>query len=63
MLTPLIIWSSIVGLFLFVLVLRPIISVFRYVVRHQRIIEIGSERDEFYVPGDPLDKDDEYGDA
>lgn len=51
---PLIVWSCIAALFILILlagIARHALSSAR-TARHSHIIGIGSEREEFYVPGD-----------
>lgn len=59
---PLITWSAIVGILLLAVIVRTIILFInsRKGKRHFRLIEIGSEREEFFVPGDPKNSDEDY---
>ncbi|MCM1093589.1 MAG: hypothetical protein NC248_04350 [Bacteroides sp.] len=58
--TPFIIWSLIVGFFLMVVVAHFFHAIFHN--RH-RYLQIGSEREEFFIPGDPLpDEENDYND-
>ena len=58
--TPLIIWSVIVGFFLIVVIAHFIHAMF-FSKRHY--IQVGSEREEFFIPGDPLrDDENDYND-
>lgn len=52
MTTPLAVWASIVALLVILFMVKLIASVKH--ASHRRIIELGSERDEFFVPGDPI---------
>jgi len=55
--TPLITWAAVVALISLVAVLRIGLS-----LKHRcHIFEIGSEREEIFIPGDPLpENDDDY---
>lgn len=56
--TPLITWLCIAGTFAAIVLVRLI----RIIVKDRcHIIEIGTEREEFFIPGDP-DPNDEYYD-
>ncbi|MCX4331651.1 MAG: hypothetical protein OSJ24_05585 [Muribaculaceae bacterium] len=60
--TPLVIWSIIAGVFALILIVR-LISAFIFCAKgNHRLFEFGSEREEFFIPGDPLpsDIDNEY---
>ncbi len=52
MTTPLFIWASIVALLVVIFMVKLIASVKHGSNSH--LVEIGSEREEFFVPGDPL---------
>lgn len=57
--TPFIVWGCIVALFIFIFLSRFIQSlVFRLHSKHP-FIELGSEREEVFVPGDPIPLDDD----
>lgn len=56
--TPLITWSCIVALFVFMLLTKFIHAVVFRIRAKRPIIELGTEREEVYVPGDPLPLDD-----
>lgn len=49
--TPLITWSCIVALFIIVMLTNIVIAALHN-RRHHRFIELGSENEEFFVPGD-----------
>lgn len=52
--TPLFTWGCIVGLWLLIVFVR-LIRMASFCVREKhRVIELASEREEFYVPGDRL---------
>ena len=53
MVTPLITWSCIVGLFVVIVVAKIYRAVKAYSKNKIRIISFISEREEFFVPGDP----------
>ncbi|MBO4942234.1 MAG: hypothetical protein J6C95_02250 [Muribaculaceae bacterium] len=55
--TPLITWAAVVALISLIAVLRIGIS-----LKHRcHIFEIGNEREEIFIPGDPLpENDDDY---
>ncbi len=61
--TPLITWICIVAAVLILFIVRlaqvRMASHHHHALRHQ-FIEIGSEREEFFVPGDPLHPEREY---
>ncbi len=50
---PLITWSCIVGLFAVIVLVRIVYHGYNSRVHH-RLFEIGTEREEFYVPGDRM---------
>ena len=53
--TPLITWACVVGLFLIILSVRIIHTIINGSHLHRRhIFELGSEREEVFVPGDTL---------
>ncbi len=54
--TPLIVWCCTVGLILFLLIVRLMPHHISNRKRRIRIFEIGTEREEFFVPGDSLQK-------
>lgn len=56
--TPLITWSCIVGLFLLLVIVRSTHSLISYRNRKHRFVTLGSEREEFFIPGDPVNEDD-----
>lgn len=59
--TPFITWGCIVILFLLILLVRFVNAIKFCVKGHHRFIEFGSEREEFFLPGDPTAKEiDEY---
>ncbi|MEE0978745.1 MAG: hypothetical protein UH625_04985 [Muribaculaceae bacterium] len=51
--TPLITWTCVVALFVMIIVINIIRNIRFHRKGNHRIFEIGSERDEFFVPGDP----------
>ena len=51
--TPLITWGCIVALFVIVLIVRLYRAVTFCAKGRHRFISFGSEREEFYIPGDP----------
>ncbi len=54
--TPLIIWCCTVALILLLLITRLVPHHGKNHKRRTRVFEIGTEREEFFVPGDPLQK-------
>ena len=52
--TPIITWACIVGLFAFILLTKFIHAVYISMHAKSRFIELGTEQEEVYVPGDPL---------
>lgn len=52
---PLIIWSSVAGLLVLLLLANILHALF---LSKQHIIRMGSEREEFYVPGDAMHDED-----
>lgn len=58
--TPLITWSLIVGLFAVIILVRLCHAAAFCAKGKQHFVEFGHERDEFYVPGDPLPFSAEY---
>ncbi|MDO4172625.1 MAG: hypothetical protein Q4E63_01765 [Prevotellaceae bacterium] len=59
--TPLLTWSVIVGLLVITTLIRLTRAVYVFVKGHGSIIEIGTEREEFFIPGDYLhDRDYDY---
>lgn len=62
---PFITWTCIAGLFVGILVTRLVRAVFFCSAGRHRIVGFGSEREEFFVPGDPvpgLESDLDYDD-
>ncbi len=59
--TPLITWAIIVGILAVAFIIRGIVYLASSHKRHGRFhfIEIGSEREEFFVPGDSKNFDDD----
>lgn len=61
--TTLLIWWGVVALFLFVVAWRIIMALSHHAHDARKIIGFASEREEFFVPGDPDPaKVDEYDD-
>lgn len=66
MTTPMITWISVVACIAALVIIRTVLSAFHS--HHRRhahrplhhLIEIGSEREEFFVPGDPDVNDADY---
>ena len=64
MTTPLLTWCIIIGL----LIVALVAHVINFYIHHQsikpfhRFIEIGTEREEIYLPGDPDDKTEDLND-
>jgi hypothetical protein len=60
--TPLVTWSCIVSLLLLLIVLRLLRKNFSFNrEKHNKFIQLGSESEEFFVPGDTIeDEDYEY---
>jgi hypothetical protein len=54
--TPLIIWCCTVALILLLLLTRLVPHHGKNHKHRTRVFEIGTEREEFFVPGDPLQK-------
>lgn len=55
--TPFIIWSIVAGLFVAVVLVR-LVSAFLFCAKgRHRVITFGSEREEFFIPGDPMRED------
>lgn len=52
--TPIITWACIVAIFIFILLTKFIYAVYINMHAKQRFIELGTEQEEVYVPGDPL---------
>lgn len=54
--TPLITWSCIAGLFLLIVIVHVCHAIIVSVKSKgkERIISLGSEREELFIPGDPL---------
>ena len=52
--TPLITWACIVALFIFILITKFIHAIYMSMHTKSRFIELGTEEEEVYVPGDPL---------
>jgi hypothetical protein len=62
MYTPLLTWGAMVSLFVIILLIRFCRNIYKYLKGHN-LFEIGSEREEFYLPGDRLKYDDyDYND-
>ncbi len=57
--TPLIIWCVIAGIFMIILMANFVHKAF--ICKHH-FVRIGSEREEFFIPGDPLHDDDDLSD-
>lgn len=53
MITPLLTWACIVGLFVVILVVRLFSAATFCAKGKHRLVEFGSEREEFFIPGDP----------
>lgn len=51
--TPLITWACIVGLFLIILLVNIIHSAYVNGRGKHKLVSLGSEREELYIPGDP----------
>lgn len=59
--TPVIVWIAIIGLFIAVVIVRLTVSVIRSSGHLPSIFSIGTEREEFYVPGDSFyNEEEEY---
>lgn len=52
--TPFITWACIVALFIFILFTKFFHAIFISMHAKRRFIELGTEEEEVYVPGDPL---------
>lgn len=50
--TPLITWACIVALFVIILFVRLLQSVHSHHERKRQLLSFGSEREEFFAPGD-----------
>ena len=62
MYTPLLTGGAMVSLFVIILLIRFCRNIYKYLKGHN-LFEIGSEREEFYLPGDRLKYDDyDYND-
>ena len=59
---PLLTWSCVVGLFIAMIVFRIIYAYGYCSCRKHHVIEIGSEREEMFIPGDKTECQDEYDD-
>ncbi len=57
MTTPLMIWCLVVGIFLAVLLITAIPAALHSRRPHTHIIGFNTEREEFFVPGDPTGKE------
>lgn len=59
--TPVIVWTAIIGLFIAVVVIRFAIEMVKHFHKGHRygipIFQFGSEREEFFIPGDVIDSD------
>ncbi len=51
---PFITWACIAGLFAAALIVRLVRAVIFCSEGRHRIVEFGSEREEFFIPGDPV---------
>lgn len=70
MTTPMITWISVAAFIAALVIIRTVLSAFhshqhrhahsRARHLHHHLIEIGSEREEFFLPGDPDINDDDY---
>lgn len=60
--TPLIIWLCIAIFAVLIVTVRAIDALLRNNRLHHHLIEIATEREEFFVPGDPTDNDEIYDD-
>lgn len=59
--TPLITWGCIVALVIIIMVINAIREVSKSAKRRQKFLCLGSEREEFYIPGDrDLSKKDNF---
>ncbi len=56
--TPILTWTVTVGLLLAFTAIKTFRDVNNRKGHHRRLFEIGSERDEFYVPGDITNAED-----
>lgn len=52
--TPIITWACIVALFVFILLTKFIHAIYINMHTKSRFVELGTEQEEVYVPGDPL---------
>ncbi len=60
---PLVTWCVIAVAMLTLIIVRLCQNNHKHGARRRHLIEIGSEREEFFVPGDrPVNKDDRYDD-
>lgn len=60
--TPLITWGCIVGLFITIMIVKGWRAV-RYCSRNkEKLLGLMSEREEFYIPGDPKPRTNRYYD-
>ena len=50
---PFVTWGCIVGMFVVILIVQLCRMVFTRVKGKHHVITVGSEREEFFVPGDP----------
>lgn len=55
---PLITWSLIVGMVTVIVMARFVLASGTWRRNRHPMVEIGSEREEFFVPGDPVCSDD-----
>ncbi len=62
MTTPLMIWCLVVGIFLVVLLVTAVLASHRHRSHHTQIFGFSTEREEFFVPGDPTGKEPDYND-
>lgn len=59
MMTPIIVWSCVIAALGIMLLIKLIHAVSASHQSHRRLIEIGTEREEFFIPGDRLSDDDD----
>ncbi len=55
--TALVTWLIVAGMIVVISLTSIFKSILAYVKKHNKIITIGSEKEEFFVPGDILNKD------
>lgn len=56
---PLIIWSIVAGLFAVAMLVRLTRACVVCIRRNHPLVDLGRERDEFFIPGDKPESDDE----